>query len=245
MNLPVWRSVAPVKEPFSWPNRIELDEIFRHGAAIDRDEGLGAPFAGAVNGAGDQFLADAGFAGDQHRDGGHGRFLGHAQHAVHAGALGDDVAQTQRAGAAVLHARDLAFERAGVERVAQRDLQPLGANRLDHEIDGAGAHRRDHIVDAAMRGLHDHRHVDRSLPHFGEHAEPVEIRHHQIENDAIDVGAFGAREQSERSVAVVAHQHLVVELLQHALKEPALHRIVVDDENGHVAFDPRRPKATS
>ena len=57
-------------------------------------------------------------------------------------------------------ARELAFERAGIERVAQADLQPLDADRLDHEIDGAGAHRRHHIVDAAVRGLHDHRHID-------------------------------------------------------------------------------------
>ena len=48
------------------------------------------------------------------------------------------------------------------------------------------AHGGDDIVDAAVGGLHDHRHIDRSLPQFGEHAEPVEIRHHQIEDHGID-----------------------------------------------------------
>ena len=41
MNLPAWRSVAPVKAPFSWPNRIDSDQIVRDCAAIDRDERLG------------------------------------------------------------------------------------------------------------------------------------------------------------------------------------------------------------
>ena len=58
------------------------------------------------------------------------------------GAAGDDVLEAERAGAAALDAGKLALERAGGERVAQRHLQPLGADRLDHEIDGARAHRR-------------------------------------------------------------------------------------------------------
>ena len=134
-----------------------LDEVVGDGAAIDRDERLGAPLAGAVDGARDQLLADAGFALDQHRDGGAGGLLGRAQHRLHARAAGDDVAEGERAGAAALDQLEFALERARRERVAQRDLQPLGADRLDHEIDGAGAHRGDDIVDAAMGGLHDHR----------------------------------------------------------------------------------------
>ena len=68
-----------------------LHEIVGDGAAIDRDERLGAPLALAVDGARDQFLADAGFALDQHRDGGGRGLLGGAQHALHARAAGDDV----------------------------------------------------------------------------------------------------------------------------------------------------------
>ena len=51
------------------PEQNRLDQIFWHGAAIDRNERLGAARAAAVDGACDQFLADAGFAFDQHRDG--------------------------------------------------------------------------------------------------------------------------------------------------------------------------------
>ena len=58
-----------------------LDEVVGDGAAVDRDERLGAALAGAVDGARDQLLADAGLALDQHRDGGGRRLLGGAQHA--------------------------------------------------------------------------------------------------------------------------------------------------------------------
>ena len=130
-------------------------------------------------------------------------------------------------------AREFALERGGVERVADTHLQALNAHRLDDEIDGAGAHRRHHIVDAAMGGLHDHRHIDRGLPQPRQHAEPVEIRHHQIEDHAIDPRAVAA-EQGQRRIAVVEHHRLIAGFLQHGLEQPALHRIVIDNEDGHL-----------
>ena len=153
--------------------------------------------------------------------------------ALHARAFGDDVGKAERARAAVFDAVELAFERAGIERVAQTDVQALGADRLDHEVDGARAHRGDDIVDAAVCGLHDHRHRDRGLPHLRQHAKPVEIRHHQVEDDAIDARAVRRVEQRQRGIAVVADQRLVAEFLQHAFEQAALHRIVIDNKDRH------------
>ena len=113
----------------------------------------------------------------------------------------------------------------------KRHLQPLGADRLDHEIGRARAHRRDHVVDAAMRGLHDHRNGDAGLAHAGEHAEAVEIGHHEIEHDAVDRAAVGAGQQLGRGVAAVGDDDLVADARDHVFEQPALHRIVVDDEN--------------
>ncbi len=45
--------------------------------------------------------------------------------------------------------------------------------------------------------------------------------------------AVGAAEQRQRRIAVVEHDRLIAELVQHALQQPALHRIVIDDEDGH------------
>ena len=131
----------------------------------------------------------------------------------------------------MLEPGQLAFERAGVEGVAQADLQPLGADWLDDEIDGAGAHRRDHVVDAAMGGLHDHRQLDAGLAQPRQHAQPIEVRHHQIEDHAIDPAAVRQTEQLQRRIAVVERERLVAELLQHAFKQAALDRVVVDDEH--------------
>jgi len=73
----------------------------------------------------------------------------------------------------VTDALQLALQGLRVERVAQGDLQPLHANRLDHEILSAGAHRGNDIVDAAMGGLHDHGDREASLAHLREHAHTV------------------------------------------------------------------------
>ncbi len=51
--------------------------------------------------------------------------------------------------------------------------------------------------------------------------------------------AVGSGEQRQRRVAAVARQRLVLELVQHALEQPALHRIVIDNENGHANPRPR------
>ena len=131
----------------------------------------------------------------------------------------------------MLEPGEFAFERAGVERVAQADLEAFGADRLDHEIDRAGAHRRNDVIDAAMRGLHDDRQLVAGLAQPSEHAESVEIRHHQIEDHAIDPAAVRQGKQLQRRVAVVERERLVAEFLQHALKQAALNRIVVDDEH--------------
>src|SRR5262249_39999175 len=129
-----------------------LDEIVGDGATIDRHEWLGAPLASAMDGARDQLFADARLAFDEYRDRRVRRLLGGAQHGEHARAACDDVAERERAGTAALEAGQLARECAGRERIAQRYLQPLDADRLDYEIGRAGPHRGDHVVDAAMGG---------------------------------------------------------------------------------------------
>ena len=195
--------------------------------------GFDAPLAGAMNGARDQLLADTGLALDQHRNGGARGLLGGADDRVHARAAGDDVAECQRAGAAALEAVELAGERARRQRVAQAHLQALGADRLDHEIGRARAHRRDHIVDAAMGGLHDDRNGERGLAHLGEHAEAVEIGHHQVEHDRID--AVRAGQQRDGGVAALGDDRLVARARDHVFEQPTLDGIVVDDEDalGH------------
>jgi len=66
-----------------------------------------------VNGTCEKFLADAGFAFDQHRDRGSRGLLRRAQDARHRLAAGDDIGEGQFAFATVPDPLQLAFQRAG------------------------------------------------------------------------------------------------------------------------------------
>ena len=69
---------------------LALQQVFRDGCAIDGEERLAAAFAVAVNGARNQLLASAAFAGDQHRGITGGQLAYGLEHLLHRGALADD-----------------------------------------------------------------------------------------------------------------------------------------------------------
>ena len=114
-------------------------------------------------------------------------------------------------------------------------MQPLGAHRLDDEIDGARPHGRDHIVDAAMRGLHDDRHAEPGLAQARQHAEAVEARHHQVEDDGVERLTIVGREHGERGLATFSGERPIAEPRHHVLDQAPVHGIVIDDQDafGH------------
>jgi hypothetical protein len=183
-----------------------------------------------VDGARDQLLADAGFAFDQHGDGRRRRLFGRAQHRTHGVRAGDHVGDAQGTVAATLEPLQFTGKPPGGQRIAQRHLQPFRARRLDHEVGGARPHHRHHIVDAAMGGLHDDGNIHARFAHARQHAEAVEVGHHQVEHHAVD--ALRPAEQSESRVAAFGDQGLIAEALDHGFEQAALNRVVVDDEHG-------------
>ena len=82
-----------------------------------------------------------------------------------------------------------------------------------------------------MRGLHDDRNVQARLAHAREHAIAVEIRHHEVEDHAIDARGIWAGEGRDRGVAAVRDHHLVTEAARHVFQETPLYRIVVYYQN--------------
>ncbi len=66
---------APVKEPFSWPNRIDSTRLSRIAPQLTVTNGLERRSPRALDGARHQFLADTGFALDEDRDVGGGGLL--------------------------------------------------------------------------------------------------------------------------------------------------------------------------
>ena len=85
-----------------------------------------------------------------------------------------------------------------------------------------------------MGSLDDHRHADVALAQLRKHAEPIEIRHDEIEHDAVD-GGVRRGERGDGGIAAVGRDGLIAETRDHILDQPPLHRIVVGDQNtlGH------------
>ena len=73
--------------------------------------------------------------------------------------------------------------------------------------------------------------VSAGVADAGEHAEAVEIGHHQVEHHRVDLAGVGAGQHRGRRVAAFGDDDVIAVAREHALKEAALHRIVVDNEN--------------
>ncbi len=143
-NLPMRSAEAPVNDPFSCPNSSLSSRSSVKGGAVHVDEWPGAPRRAIVNGARDQFLADAAFAADEDR---------HV-------AVGDPLDHHQTLRIARPHVVRLRPDRRAVdhgpvpvdgllERGVERDFtETLGVGGLDHVV-----HR------AEADGFHDSRRV--------------------------------------------------------------------------------------
>ena len=65
-NQPLRRATAPVKAPCFVTEQLGVDQLGRDGAAVDPAERAAAEGRVFVDGAGDDFLAGAGFAEQEH-----------------------------------------------------------------------------------------------------------------------------------------------------------------------------------
>ena len=156
-NLPMWRSVAPVKAPFSWPNRSDSTRLSGIAPQLTATNGLArrSPqpwIARAISSlpTPDWPSISTGIAEPA-------AFSAWRSTACMRGlrvimSLKVSVPERLRLRRWISLSSALA-----ASALRKRHLQALDADRLDHEIGRARAHRRDHVVDAAMRGLHDHR----------------------------------------------------------------------------------------
>src|SRR5205085_7330762 len=124
--------------------------------AVHRRGGLAGALGGAVDGAGDDLLADAALAGDQDRDRGLGGPFAQPLDHGHGRRGPDQVVEGGAPGGVLLEAIDLAAQGAHGKGVADRDDDALGRGGLDEELGGAGLHGLDDGVDAAGGGDYDH-----------------------------------------------------------------------------------------
>ena len=207
-------------------------EIVRDRAAIDRDERLRPALAGAVDGARDQLLADAGLALDQHRNGGGRGLLGGAQHACMRAlrvTMSLKVSVPARLRLMRASSPSSALVASALRSDTCRRSAPTG---LTTKSAAPARMADDHVVDAAVRGLHDHR--DASSPASRIRASTPRPSRSGITRSSTTQSmrrAVGAGEQRGGRSPPSASDRLVAELAHHVVEQPALHRIVIDDEN--------------
>ena len=212
------------------PEQDGFDQIGGQGAAVDGDEGFAGPVAGAMQGAGDDLLADAALAGDQDGNGGFGgpgaQRLDHA----HRRAVAHDIVEAGAALDALGQASDLGGQALHLHGVAHADQQAFRAHRFDEEVLGPGLHGLDHHVDAAVGRQDDDRLIDPGATQFGQAFQPRHLGHHHVQQD--QVGPAAARHPVDGLAAAGGMDHGVAVPLQHGLDQPALGRIVVNDQDG-------------
>jgi nickel-responsive transcriptional regulator NikR len=110
---------------------------------------------------------------------------------------------------------------------AIRDLARSGLEQAAVEVAGSR-----HCV-AALVYVYDHRYGIADLPQARQHAEAIEVGHDEVEHDAVE--AVAAEQHGRRRFAGLGDRGLMAELANHVVEQPALDRIVVDNENasGH------------
>ncbi len=182
--------------------------------------------------AGDQLLADAALAQDEDRDARAGRPLAQPLDHGHGGRGADQLLEGDLAGRLLLEAIDLALQVAHLQRVADRDHDPLRRGRLDEEVLRAGLHGLDHGVDAAGGGQHDDGLHEAARAHLLQRLQAALARHDKVQHDHVSA----ARAQAiDRLFAVFSMDDNQAFALEHRLDQAPLGRIVIDDENrlGH------------
>ena len=93
-----------------------------------------------------------------------------------------------------------------------------------------GAHGRDHRLDRAVRRLHDGRNGALLLAHPLQYRHAVEIGHHEIENDEIDLRRTRF-EPLQRGRAAVDRFALIAKAANERFQNAALHWIVIDNQH--------------
>ena len=153
--------------------QLALQQRLGNGGAVDGDERLVGAVAVLVEGAGDEFLAGAGLAADQHRDRGGGHPADFLVDVLH-GAAAADEGETGGAGFAQLHrlGHALGVRHGGGDQVQQF----LGLERLEQILEGAELGGLDGGFGGAVGGHHDDGQLGLGRVELGDQLQAVQAR---------------------------------------------------------------------
>ncbi len=205
-----------------------FEQFGRHGAGVDGHEGLVAARRVGVNGLGDQFLAGAAFALDQHR-GAAGRDLGHqVEDAQHGFALADDVGEVVALLEGALELQVFFFGAVARDGGANIGQQLFVVPGLLDEVLGAGADRLDHVVDGAVGGDHDDGQLGLAILDLGQQLKAALAGKGEVQQHKVEVFNL---QNAQTLRAIRRHAHGVALEGEQHLQRLADAGFVIDDEN--------------
>ena len=209
---------------FDVAEQLRLEQVFGHRAAVDGDERLGAARAGVVDGARQQFLAGAAFAGDEDARVGARDHVRLRELLLDQRAAGDDFSAP-------------VFIVVGESGNAQRLLylvqQLLFVDRLGQEAEGAELGGMHGIGNGAVGREDDD--LEPGIPRlqFLEQPDAVHLVHAQVGDDQLGAEAAGGCERERRAFHGL---HFVILRTEADGQQAKQARIVVDDQDAGFAL---------
>ena len=233
---PLRSARASVNAPRTWPNISLSNSVDGTPPRLTLTNGLRGAAAVAVDGLGDELLAGAALAGDQHRGVGRRDAADQLQDAQHARIAADQVAEVVArvelvAGRARARRR-CARVRGQAERGLHRLQHLLVGPRLGDEVGGAGLHALHRQRNRAPRRDQDDRNRRRRLLDLPQQREPLLARRPAREVHVLDDQLTRLPAQHvERLVRRAGGGRRQAGLLQQQRQRGGHRSIVVDDEN--------------
>ena len=162
--------------------QFRFDEIFRDGGHVEGDEVLVGARAVLVQGVGDQLLAGAALAVDQHRDAG-ARQPDGAEHLLHGRRLADDLRAAGRILLACLAFGALLLE--VILGAAHQGYRLVDVERFGQVFEGTALVGVDRAVEIRVGGHDDDGQIGLAAMDLLKQAEAVDAGHADIGEDHI------------------------------------------------------------
>jgi hypothetical protein len=199
--------------------QLALEQILGHRRRVDRDERLRRARAVAMQRAGDELLARAGFAGDQHRRAGVRQAPDRPEHLLHRGGLPENLGRAGRdlLGALLAHAL--------VHRAADQIDRLVDVEGLGQVLERAALECSDRALQIGVGGHDDHRQLRVPLLDVLEELEAGGARHPDVGHQHLGRVALQLGERLLRDAERLVGNALAGERL---LEHPADRAVVVD-----------------
>ena len=225
------------------PEQARSDQPWRYRRAVDHDERAAGARRGAVDRAGEHFLAGAGAAVDHHRHARARRLGGDGERAAEIGRRADDLLEGERRAQLFGERTKLALRTAGRGDAVERAEQAVGGDRLLHEIARARAHRGDGRFDSVAHRDDDQRQRGPPAAQFADELAERQAGHALIDEHRVERHPVLRAEPGERGVGIGGDDAAPAAARRQRRQKALLRRLAVDDHHrSRVARACHRPR---